>query len=171
LSVKRSILATALTVLTTATFALAPLALAGDAPASAPTPRPAPPPPAAKAAAAGPEHVQVQHVLIGFKGSVPGKNITRTPEEAKVLAAEVLARAKKGEDFGALVKQYTDDAPPGIYGMSNTGIPPAQGERSRSGMVPGFGDASFVLKVGEIGMAEYDPQKSPYGWHIVKRLK
>jgi parvulin-like peptidyl-prolyl isomerase len=38
-------------------------------------------------------------------------------------------------------------------------------------MVPAFGDAGFPLKVGEIGMASYDSTKSPYGWHIVKRLK
>jgi parvulin-like peptidyl-prolyl isomerase len=38
-------------------------------------------------------------------------------------------------------------------------------------MVPAFGDAGFPLKVGEIGMADFDPQKSPYGWHIVKRLE
>src|SRR5205814_79055 len=64
--------------------------------------------PAAPPVAAGeqPAHVIVQHVLIGFEGSVPGKNITRTKEAARALAAEVYARAKKGEDFDALVKQY-----------------------------------------------------------------
>jgi hypothetical protein len=40
--------------------------------------------------------VTVQHILIGFEGSVPGKNITRTKEAARALATEVLAKAKKG---------------------------------------------------------------------------
>jgi len=117
------------------------------------------------------EHIKVQHILIGFQGSVRGKNITRTKEEAKKLAYEILERAKKGEEFAALVKQYTDDAYPGIYGMSNNGVQPGQGEYPRNRMVPAFGDTGFPLPVGGIGIADYDPQKSPYGWHIVKRIE
>src|SRR5262245_4706441 len=126
-----------------------------------------PPPAAGKE----PDHITIQHVLIGFKGSVPGKSITRTQDEAKKLAEDVLARAKKGEDFGELVKTYTDDSAPGIYSMSNKGVAPAGGEYARERMVPAFGDAGFPLKVGEIGMAPYDATTSPYGWHIVKRVK
>lgn len=122
-------------------------------------------------AAAEPEHIKIQHILIGYSGSVPGKAIKRTQEEAKTLAYELLKRAKAGEDFAALVKANTDDAFPGIYGMSNKGVAPRQGEYLRTKMVPAFGDAGFPLKVGEIGMADFDPEKSPYGWHIVKRLE
>ena len=127
--------------------------------------------PPAPAAGKEPDHITIQHVLIGFKGSVPGKNITRTQEEAKKLAEEILARAKKGESFDDLVKQYTDDAAPGIYSMSNKGVAPSDGEYPRERMVAAFGDAGFPLQVGEFGMASYDKVKSPYGWHIVKRLK
>jgi parvulin-like peptidyl-prolyl isomerase len=38
-------------------------------------------------------------------------------------------------------------------------------------MVPAFGNVGFSLAPGEIGMAEYDPRTSPYGWHIIKRLE
>jgi parvulin-like peptidyl-prolyl isomerase len=38
-------------------------------------------------------------------------------------------------------------------------------------MVPVFGDVGFSLKVNEIGLGEYDPKKSKYGWHIIKRIK
>jgi len=123
------------------------------------------------AAAKQPEHITIQHVLIGFVGTVPGKNITRTQDEAKKLAEDVLARAKKGENFDALVKQYTDDSAPGIYSMANHGVAPGQGEYARAGMVPAFGDAGFPLAIGEIGMAAYDKTSSPFGWHIVKRIK
>jgi parvulin-like peptidyl-prolyl isomerase len=151
--------------------------LAAQTPSSQPSSKPAAPASApAKAPVkapdtASPDHIQVQHILIGFQGSVPGKTITRTREESQKLAADVLARAKKGEDFGALVKEYTNDAFPGIYEMNNTGVAPAPGEFPRTKMVKGFGDVSFSLKVGEIGMASYDSQASPFGWHIVKRLK
>ena len=118
-----------------------------------------------------PEHIQVQHILIGFAGSIPGKKITRSKDEAKTLAYEVLERANKGEDFDMLVRRYTEDSAPGIYGMSNRGVAPAQGEYPREGMVGAFGDAGFPLEVGAIGIADFDARTSPYGWHIVKRLK
>jgi hypothetical protein len=155
---------------TTLAISLASLLLLAAAP-NPPAPKPAMTPAPAAAAAKEPEHITIQHVLIGFTGSVPGKNITRTQDEAKKLAEEILARAKKGEDFDGLVKKYTDDSPPGIYAMANNGATPVAGEYPRGRMVPAFGDAGFPLQVGEFGMASYDKVKSPYGWHIVKRLK
>jgi len=120
-----------------------------------------------------PEHVTVQHILIGFQGSIPESKVTRSREEAQKLAEELFERAKKGEDFDALVKQYTDDQYPGIYKMSNTGVPPDEGQQeySRTRMVKSFGDVGFSLPVNGIGLAVYDPLKSKYGWHIIKRLK
>ena len=41
----------------------------------------------------------------------------------------------------------------------------------RSRMVGAFGDVGFPLEVGEIGLANYDPDTSKYGWHIIKRIK
>jgi len=123
------------------------------------------------APATPPEHIAVQHVLIGFVGKIPGKTITRTQEEAEKLAAEVLERARKGENFDQLVEQYTDDQAPGIYGLANTGITPADGEFPRDGMVKGFSDVAFSLSPGNIDVAKYDPKGSPYGWHIIKRIK
>jgi len=123
------------------------------------------------APAVTPEHVQVQHILIGFAGTISGKSITRSKEEARKLAYEILGRARKGEDFGALVEKYTDDSPPGIYGMSGHGVTPAAGEYSRDGMVPAFGNVGFAISAGNIGIADYDPNTSPYGWHVIKRLK
>jgi hypothetical protein len=124
-----------------------------------------------------PSHITVQHILIGFKGSVRGKDITRTKEEAEELAKELLAKAKAGEDFLQLVIEHTDDSPPGIYHMANFGergnSRPARPEDmvfKRGEMVPAFGNTGFPLKVGETGLAEFDPMNSPFGWHIVKRI-
>lgn len=131
---------------------------------------PAAPAPAAPAAPAA-DHIKVQHILISFAGKVPGKNITRTEDEARALAAQVLDRAKKGEDFDSLVKTYTDDRAPGIYALANSGVTPSADEFSRDRMVPAFGEVGFSLAPGEIGMAPYDPARSPFGWHIIKRLQ
>lgn len=137
-----------------------------------PDPTRGPPTPAPTAApASGPAHLSVQHILISFAGT--GTKATRTQEEAKTLAADVFAQAKGGADFDKLVAQYTDDQAPGIYNMSNIGVTAdqAQQEYPRDGMVPAFGNVAFDLEVGEIGMAEYDATTSPFGWHIIKRLK
>ncbi|HEX5054181.1 MAG TPA: peptidylprolyl isomerase [Planctomycetota bacterium] len=114
---------------------------------------------------AKPEHsddaISVQHVLIAFQGSgVP--SATRSKEEAKALAEKVYAEAIGGANFDELVKKYTNDSAPGIYPMTKA---------SRRGMVKGFGDVGWRLKVGEIGVAPFDANASPYGWHIIKRLK
>ena len=120
-----------------------------------------------------PEHLTVQHVLIAFKGSIPEEKVTRTKEQAEALAQEIFTRAKQGESFDELVKNYTDDSYPGIYSMSNVNIPPDEdkGEFSRTRMVKAFGDVSFSLAKGEVGLAEYDPDESKYGWHIIKRIE
>ncbi|MCJ7642959.1 MAG: peptidyl-prolyl cis-trans isomerase [Candidatus Aminicenantes bacterium] len=120
-----------------------------------------------------PEHVTVQHILIAFQGTIPDAGITRSLTDAQKLAQELLMRARQGEDFDALVRQYTNDAYPGIYSMANAGTAPdaANQEFSRTRMVKAFGDVGFGLKVGEIGMAVYDHVTSKYGWHIIKRLR
>jgi len=132
-----------------------------------------PPAPAAPPAAnpAEPQHIEVQHCLVSFSGT-PAARTPRTQEEAKKLAYEILERAKKGEDFGALVKKYTDDQYPGIYRMANDNVKPSdQAEYPRRGMVAAFGDVGFALKVGEYGIADFDLKKSPFGYHVIKRLK
>lgn len=120
-----------------------------------------------------PDHLAVQHLLIAFEGSIPKASVTRTREEAKTLAFALFERAKSGEDFDALVKEFTDDSHPGIYKMSNTGIRPdkSQQEYGRGELVPAFGDVGFGLKKGEIGIASYDAASSPFGWHIIKRIE
>ncbi|HEV8112940.1 MAG TPA: peptidylprolyl isomerase [Planctomycetota bacterium] len=107
--------------------------------------------------------IEIQHILISFKGAprMP-PTVTRSKDEAKALAQKVYAEVMNGGNFDALVKQYTNDSPPGIYPMTKAG---------RAGMVKGFGDVGFRLKVGEIGVAPWDASASPYGWHIIKRLK
>lgn len=120
-----------------------------------------------------PRYVVVQHILIGFDGSIPGKDVNRTQEEAAELAASIFARVQGGEDFDQLVRDYTDDSYPGIYKMANFGVEGdmEQAVFPRAQMVRAFGDVGFPLEVGEVGLAEYDPQSSKYGWHIIKRIE
>jgi hypothetical protein len=118
-----------------------------------------------------PDVVVVQHILIGFKRSVPDKTIDRTKKQALALALDLLERARAGEDFDALVKEQTDDSHPGIYKLTNRGAPLMAKSRARDDMVPNFGRIAFSLEVGEIGLAKFHPGNSPYGWHVIKRLE
>ncbi len=126
---------------------------------------------------AEPKAITIQHILIGFKnGTIPG--VERSKEEAAALVDTLMAEIADGADFDKLVKQHTDDSHPGIYHMVNTG---EQGDMTskdqsewvfkRDEMVAAFGNAGFILDIGEVGVAQYDDAASPYGWHIVKRLK
>jgi parvulin-like peptidyl-prolyl isomerase len=121
---------------------------------------------------AEPDHVVVQHILIGYDGA-PQLNVSRSLQDAKTLAYDILARAKSGEDFDALSKEYSDDNPPGIYKLANNGVTPdqANGEYGRGDMVKRFSDVSFGLKTNEFGIADQDSTESPFGWHIIKRLE
>ena len=116
-----------------------------------------------------PDHILVAHVLIAFQGT--GTKATRSRAAAEKLAGEVLAKAKKGDDFNKLIRDFSDDSGEGVYGLANHRVSPVDPEYERRKMVPAFGDVGFKLEVGGLGMSPYDPQKSPYGWHIIKRLK
>ena len=118
-----------------------------------------------------PDVVVVQHILIGFKKSVPNKKLDRTKKQAETLALELLERARSGEDFDALVEQHTNDRHPGVYKLTNKGAPLMSNARARDDMVPNFGRIAFSLEVGEVGLAKYHPGNSPYGWHVIKRLE
>ena len=118
-----------------------------------------------------PDKITVQHILIGFKNRIPNKPQERSKAEAKALALEILQRAQDGEDFDALVEEYTNDTVPGIMLVTNRKAPQVAGGRKRSDLVPKFGDVAFRLEVGEVGMANFNTAVCPYGWHVIKRLE
>lgn len=127
---------------------------------------------------AKPEHkdpeVTIQHLLVGVTG--PRIPVKRSPGEAETMTADLYARILAGEDFDTLIKNNTNDSHPGIYTMKLSG--PTTGDKwARGDMAPAFGDVAWRLAVGEFGITRYDggipgtEPKSPFGYHIIKRLK
>jgi len=118
-----------------------------------------------------PDHISVDHILIGVKSpSFPdGK---RDAAAARAFAYELLGKIQAGADWAASKRLHSEDPPPGgPYGLANRGVKPTgRGEYPRDQMVPAFGDVGFGLEIGAVGMADFDARKSPFGFHLIKRV-
>jgi hypothetical protein len=130
------------------------------APAQA-EPAPAPPTPA-PAPTAAEEQIGTSHLLVQYKGSERAdKSITRSKDEARKLANEALAKAKKGQDFAAVVGQYSDEP----------------GAKARGGALPKFGrssafDQPFMHAALKLNPAELSPVvDTMFGYHLKKRTE
>ncbi len=133
-------------------------AVASNAP-PAPAPSPSATVSAPPSATAAPASIAAQHILVAYRGAErcpPG--VTRTKADAKARAAEVDAKAKAGEDFSALVAQYSDD--PGAKDRQGS-----LGKFTRDKMDKAFSDAAFALRVGEVS----DVVETRFGFHVIKR--
>jgi len=97
------------------------------------------------------ETVGAQHILFKTEGKKPEE-----VEAIRTKALSVLERAKKGEDFAALAKMYSEDSSAAQGGNL--------GEFPRGQMVPEFEKAAFSLGVGAIS----DLVQTQYGFHIIK---
>jgi len=109
-----------------------------------------------------PETARVQHILLM---TVDPSTRPPTPLATNAITMKreeidgLLKRARAGEDFGALAKQYSED--PGS--KENGGELP---EFPRGQMLPEFEAAAFSMTNGEIS----DVVTTVYGYHIIKLL-
>ncbi len=110
------------------------------------------------------EYVRVKHVLISSSPSQEqieaGMSVEDYRVNQKETADEVLEKAKNGEDFDALVKEYGEDpgmeTSPDGYTITNNGQ-----------MVAEFEQAALALEVGEVS----ELVETSYGWHVLKRYE
>src|SRR5262252_1852746 len=98
-----------------------------------------------------PERAKAQHILFKTQGKTPEEI-----EKIKEKARGVLERAKKGEDFSSLAKQYSEDSTAAAGGDL--------GDFGHGQMVPEFEKAAFSLGVGAIS----DLVQTQFGFHIIK---
>lgn len=100
-----------------------------------------------------PETVGIAHVLI--------KTGERSDADARKRAEEVRKKALAGNDFTALVEEYSDDPSK----KENKGAFPAV---ERGKMVKPFEEAAFAMKTsGEIS----PPVKTQYGYHVIRLIE
>jgi len=100
-----------------------------------------------------PEQVRVRHILLTWKP------MGTTDDRAAIRAqmAPILDKARAGEDFAALAREYSDDSATAQNG-GDTGF------FHRSQMVPAFEAVAFALQPGGIS----DPVETPFGVHILR---
>lgn len=117
------------------------------------------------------KHIKIQHLIIGFAGSIPGKQIRRSRSEAAVMVRDILRAAKGRAPFDDLVARFSDDQVPGITRLANYGVDiPAPDEIGRSRVLARFGDKAFGLAADEVGFVGYDAIESPFGFFVLKRI-
>ena len=101
-----------------------------------------------------PAQVRASHVLV----RVPETGGSEAEDKAKAKVADVIRRAKAGEDFAKLAKEISED--PGS--KENGGD---LGLVRKGEMVPQFEQAVFAMKKGEISA---EPVRTPFGFHAIK---
>jgi peptidyl-prolyl cis-trans isomerase D len=99
------------------------------------------------------KQVRARHILIKVEESASAE----AKAEAHKKAEQLLARAKKGEDFATLARQNSEDSGSAKKG-GDLGFNP------KGRMVKPFDDAQFALKPGEVS----DIVTSNFGYHIIK---
>jgi peptidyl-prolyl cis-trans isomerase D len=102
---------------------------------------------------ASPEQVRARHILL----KVAPDTSPDLKAEVRKKAEEILARARAGEDFATLAKEYSEDTASAQNGGDLGTFP-------RGRMVQSFEDAAFALEPGQIS----DVVESPFGFHIIK---
>ena len=114
-------------------------------------------------------------ILVLLAPGCASKGGSKTETTAQTSEATVSTAPDKEPDHIKVqhMARHTDDSAPGIYGLANRGVTPAgpPSEYGRDQMVPAFGNVGFKLKLGEIGVADYDARTSPYGYHVIKRVQ
>lgn len=100
------------------------------------------------------------HILISYQGAKNANaNITRTKEEAKARAQELINELKDKTDSFAEYARQNSDGPSGPRGGS-------LGTWFKGQMVPAFEEGIAKLKDGDITLEAIE---TPFGFHIIRR--
>jgi peptidyl-prolyl cis-trans isomerase C len=105
-----------------------------------------------------PEMARAAHILIGTRDQTAGTPMSDEAKAAKKKQIDdLLKRARAGEDFAKLAKEFSDDPGSKDRGGELNPFP-------RGAMMPEFEAAAFSLNTNQIS----DVVTTPYGFHIIK---
>lgn len=104
-----------------------------------------------------PGEIKVAHIMKLF----PQQASQETIDRLKLSADSIWQKVTSGADFAEMAKAFSDDKQSAAEGGVMNWFTPAN-------MVPAFAEAAFALKNdGDISPVI----RTPYGWHIIKRLE
>jgi peptidyl-prolyl cis-trans isomerase D len=98
------------------------------------------------------KEIHARHILFTLEEGADDQKV----EEVKKKAGEILEKARKGENFAELAKEYSEGPSKDKGGDL--------GYFSAGQMVKPFEEAAFKMKPGEIS----DLVRTPFGYHIIK---
>jgi parvulin-like peptidyl-prolyl isomerase len=101
-----------------------------------------------------PEAVKVRHIFIAASKD----STAELKDKAKAKAEDLLQKIRKGEDFGKLAKEYSEDSDSAIKD-GDLGYVAAGKTNSQE-----FENAAFALKIGEVS----NIVETPFGFHIIR---
>jgi parvulin-like peptidyl-prolyl isomerase len=103
----------------------------------------------------GDRYATIRHILLMFRGTVndSDKEVIRTKMQG------ILKRARAGEDFAKLAREFSEDP-----GSKNNG---GLFEAEKGQLVPSFEKVAFSIPIGEIS----DIVETQYGYHILKVIE
>jgi peptidyl-prolyl cis-trans isomerase C len=123
------------------------------------------------------QQAKVKEIFIGFQPAAPASSNpqdlaeaakraleaahpanSRSEDEAKKLAADIVSQLRSGADFGKLVEQYSDDPSSKASGGE---VPPI---KATSSLPDDLKKAIFALSPGGVG----DPIRQPTGFYIIR---
>jgi peptidyl-prolyl cis-trans isomerase SurA len=101
--------------------------------------------------------IKVAHIMKMF----PQQATQETIDQLKLSADSIWQKVTSGADFAEMARRYSDDKSSAAEGGTMNWFTPTN-------MVPSFAEAAFALKNdGDISPVI----RTPYGWHIIKRLE
>ena len=99
-----------------------------------------------------PKTVEARHILIKVDSDASPEAVA----EAKERIEDILEKARSGQDFAELARQFSEGPSKDKGGHLGT--------FRRESMVKPFSDKAFAMQAGEIS----GPVKTQFGWHIIK---
>ncbi len=103
------------------------------------------------------EQVKIAHIVVCGNFDQANRKCNVSPADQQ-LAADIAARARNGEDFAAMAREFSVDTASKENGGELDFI-------SRGDVVPELEEAAFNMsQVGDVS----DPVQTPFGFHVVK---
>ena len=99
-----------------------------------------------------PKTVEARHILIKVDADADDGTVA----EARKRIEDILKKAREGQDFAELAKQYSEGPSKDKGGYL--------GEFQKDSMVKPFSDKAFAMTPGEIS----EPVRTRFGWHLIK---